>query len=320
MAAIASVLLACSIASQAWSKTLWIAYDDGESHIDSYSAKQLTHSGTPTPRILSTVSGSDTSGIAFDNHKNLWAIVDGDTVVEYSAKQVKNLKNDPAPTPVKVFTSAATFSSLYGCNFDKQGNLWLVDYNNDALYEFSKPQLAGPSGDIAPAVTITSPDMSGPNFVTFDKNGNAWVDNESGASIAEFSASQLGAGGNLSATVLIQDDGNGSLYAPGEIGFDSKGNLWVPNYDNDTVVEYKRSQLGSSGAPTPAVTLSSAVFNGPWGLVFQGSGKLVVMNYDDALISKFTANQLKNSGAPVPPVQVQGSGVYNYQIVFGPSF
>jgi hypothetical protein len=316
-AAIAFLILACGTASQAWSANLWVAYSSSDT-IDSYTPKQLNHNGSPMPIELSAASAA--TGLAFDKHHNLWAIIDYDEVVEYSAAQLKHLKQNPSPTPVAVITSSSTFVGLYGCNFDKHGNLWVVDYNADSIYALSPAQLAAGSGDVTPAIVITSPDMDGPNFVTFDKAGNAWVDNEDNASLAEFSAAQLTSGGNKSAAVVISDDGSSSLDDPGEIGFDSKGNLWVPNYGNNTVVKYTKSQRASSGSPTPAVTLSSSIFNGPWGLVFQGSAKLLVMNYDDSKIAKFTANQIKSSGAPTPKVKVQGQGSSNYQIIFGPSF
>jgi sugar lactone lactonase YvrE len=315
-AAIALALMVGATASQAWSANLWVAYSSSGT-IDSYPPKKLTHSGSPTP--IELTGASSPTGLAFDKHHNLWAVLAGTSVVEYSAAQLKHLKQNSSPTPVVVITSSSTFDYLYGCNFDKQGNLWLADYSADSIYALSKAQLAAGSGDVTPAIVITSPDMDGPNFVTLDKAGNAWVDNESSGSLAEFSAAQLTSSGDKSAAVLISDDGSGSLNEPGEIGFDPKGNLWVPNYDADTVVKFSKSQLSGSGSPTPAVTLSSPIFTGPWGLAFQGN-KLIVMNYDDAKIAKFTANQLKSNGAPTPKVVVQGIGMYNYQIVFGPSF
>jgi sugar lactone lactonase YvrE len=316
-AAIACLVLMCGTASRAWSANLWVAYWSSET-IDSYKPKQLAHSGMPTPIELSP--GLNATGVAFDKHHNLWAVLDGDEVAEFSAKQVKKLKQNPSPTPVAVITSTSNFSSfIVGCNFDRDGNLWIVDADNDSIYELSKSQLAAGSGDVTPAIVISSADLDFPNFITFDKWGNAWIDNEDGNSIAQFSASQLASSGSKSAAILISDDGSGSLSAPGEIGFDRKGNLWVPNYGNNTVVEFTRSQLAGSGSPTPAVTLGSTIFVGPWGLAFKGN-KLVVMNYDDAMIAKFTANQLKSSGAPVPKVAVQGLGSENYQVIFGPSF
>jgi len=317
VAAIALLTLTCGTASQVWCANLWVSYYSSGG-IESYKPAQLKKSGTPTPIQLSTFD--TVTGLAFDKSHNLWAVINNDEVVEFTKTQLKHLKQNPNPTPAVVITSASAFADIYGCNFDRQGNLWIVDYNADSIFELSKAQLAAGSGDVTPAIVISSPDMDGPNFVTIDKAGNAWVDNENGQSIAEFSAAQLTSSGNKSATVLISDDGNSSLNAPGQIAFDKKGNLWVPNYSENTVVEFAKSQLTASGSPTPMVTLSSTSFSGPWGAVFDSSGKLVVMNYDDAMILKFKPKQLKASGAPVPRVTVQGIGSENYEITFGPGF
>ena len=316
-AAIALLLLTCGAPSHAWcaSADLWVATDDADS-IEAYTSAQLKTSGAPSPTSLT----SPALGLAFDKSHNLWAVANGDEVVEFTAAQLKNLKNDSSPTPGVIITSTGTFSGLIiGCNFDHQGNLWVADFVNGSIDELSKAQLAAGTGNVTPAVVITSADLEAPNFVTFDKAGNAWIDNEA-SGLAEFSASQLTSGGSKPATVVLTDDGSGtSLNYPGEIAFDKKGNLWVPNDLANTVVEYAKAQLTSSGNPAPTVKLSSAIFDGPWGAAFDGKGDLVVMNHHNGTIAKFGAKQLKGSGAPVPEVSVTGNLGGAYQIIFGPA-
>jgi sugar lactone lactonase YvrE len=317
-AAISLLMLTCGTPSHAWCANLWVTNSLGGGGVGSFTSKQLAKSGMRAPKNL----GSDgTTGLAFDRSKNLWVVIyESREVVRFTAAQLKNLKTNPSPTPGVIITSTSKFINIYGCNFDQQGNLWVVDYSNDSIDELSKAQLAAGSGNVTPAIVITSADLDGPNFLTFDKGGNAWVDNETGDTIAEFSASQLTSGGSKSATVLISDDGSGtSLDAPGEIAFDKKGNLWVPNYNVGTVVEYAKGQLTSSGNPAPTVKLSSAIFDGPWGAVFDAKGNLVVEDYNDGTIAKFTPKQLKVSGATVPKVSVTVNAIENYQIIFGPA-
>ena len=159
-----------------------------------------------------------------------------------------------------------------------------------------------------------------PAFITFDEAGNAWIASQGISKIVELSASQLTSGGTKSPTVVLSDDGSGtSLHLPGEIAFDKKGNLWVPNLVSNTVVEYAKGQLASSGNPAPTVKLSSAIFDGPFGAAFDNNGDLWTMNYNNGTIAKFTANKLKKSGLPAPKVTVKGTGTLNYQIIFGPS-
>lgn len=316
-AAIALLMLTCATPSHAWcaSTNLWVAH--GTTGIESYKSGQLKKSGMPTPIQLSTFS--QVTGLAFDKSHNLWATVGYFEVVEFTPAQLKDLKNDPSPTPGVIITGTSTFTGIGGCNFDQQGNLWVADESTNSLFELSKAQLDAGTGAVTPAIVITSSDLSSPSFVTFDQAGNAWVESYSNDKIAEFSASQLTSGGSKSATVLLSDDGSGSLSGPGEIAFDKKGNLWVPNINEDTVVEFAKGQLTSSGDPTPTVTLSSAIISEPWGAAFDSKGDLVVVNYNDGTIDKFTAKQIKASGSPVPKVSVTGTETGNQQIIFGPA-
>jgi sugar lactone lactonase YvrE len=314
-AAIALLILTCGTPSRAWcgNTNLWVAHDI--TGIASYTSGQLKKSGTPTPIQLSTFS--EETGLAFDKSHNLWATVGHLEVVRFNPAQLKDLKTDPSPTPGVIITSTSTFDGLGGCNFDHQGNLWVVDESSDSIDELSKAQLAAGSKDLTPAIVITSSDLEGPSFVMFDEAGNAWVSSYLNSEIVEFSASQLTSGGSKTPNIVLSDDGSGSLSGPGEIAFDKKGNLWVPNIDEDTVVEFAKGQLTSSGDPTPTVTLSSAIFSNPWGAAFDSSGNLVVMNYGNGTIAKFTPKELKASGAPVPKVSVTGTDTENQQIIFG---
>jgi streptogramin lyase len=321
--AIAILTLTCGTPPHAWcaNTNLWVAFDDGGG-IASYTSAQLKKSGTPTPTLMGTFTYA--TGLAFDKSHNLWAVVDtgASEVVEFTPAQLKNLKHNPTPTPPVIITSTSTFSRLEGCNFDQDGNLWVVDHMGGSIDELSKVQLAAGSANLTPAIVITSSELDGPTFVTFDETGNAWVDSEDNSKIAEFSASQLKSGGPKSPKVLLSDDGSGSLDEPGEIAFDKDGDLWVPNYDADRVVEYAKNLLATTGDPTPTATLSGAIFDGPWGAVFDSSGNLVVMNYGNGTIAKFTPKQLKNlskNGAPAPKVSLTGAEIDSYQIIFGPA-
>jgi hypothetical protein len=319
--AAATFALTCTVPSLAWcsSSDLWVSFYKGAG-IENYTSKQLKKNGTPTPAHLSSYGNA--TGLAFDKSNNLWAVVDDSEVVEFTAAQLKNLKKDPNPTPPVVITSSS-FTDIIGCNFDPQGNLWVVEAEDASIDELSQAQLAAGSAEVTPAVVITSSGFDFPDFITFDSAGDAWVDNEYAHQLYEFSSAQLTSGGAKSPTVVISDDGSEtSLRYPGQIVFDQDGNLWVPNYGAATVVEYSKSQIAATGNPAPAVKLTSAVFEdeGPWAAAFAADGNLFIVNYFNGTIAAFTPKQLKSSGAPVPKVTVKGtSGDDNYQITFGPS-
>jgi len=312
------LVVTCGTPLSAWcgSENLWIANSDGFG-IESFTSGQLKKSGMPAPIQVTTYS--DTAGLAFDKSHNLWVVLPPFEVVQFTTEQLKNLKKDPNPTPGVIITSTS-FMDIHGCNFDHQGNLWVVDGEKDSINELSKAQLAAGSGEVTPNIVITSADLGSPNFVTFDHAGNAWLDSGFGGQLVEFSASQLSSGGSKLATVLLSDDGSGtSLDGTGEIAFDKNGNLWVSNYSSNTVVEYAKANLTTSGDPAPTVKLSSAIFSEPWGTAFDSKDDLVVTNFNDGTIAKFLTKQLKVSGAPIPKISVTGSENDNYQIVFGPA-
>jgi len=320
VAAVALLILICGTPLHAWcgNQNLWVSFESGGG-IVSYTSSQLRKSGMPAPVQLSTFPF--VLGLAFDKSQNLWADVGHFQVVRFTPAQLKNLKNDPSPTPGVIITSTSSLNNIIGCNFDQKGNLWMVDVSADTLNEISKTQLAAGSGDITPVIVITLSGINDPNFVTFDKAGNAWVDDEADTQIAEFSASQLRSSGTKEPAVLLTDDGSGtSLSTPGEIVFDKKGNLWVANFGSNTVVEYAKGQLARSGNPTPTVKLSSAILEGPFGAAFDSKGDLVIANVNSGTIVKFTPNQLKTSGAPIPKVAVTATVTNDYQITFGPAF
>jgi tripartite motif-containing protein 71 len=312
-------IVTCGAPSQAWcgSQSLWVSYYE-VSGIASFTSKQLKKSGTPTPTELSTYA--DASGLAFDQSGNLWAVVDTRYVVEFTAAQLKDLSSNPSPTPGVIITSTSVAVDFIGCNFDPQGNLWIADGDDDRIEEISKAQLAaGSNGDITFAAEIYATDFAFPAFITFDEAGNAWVASQGLSKLVELSASQLTSSGTKSPTVVISDDGSGtSLHLPGEIAFDKKGDLWVPNLISNTVVEYAKSQLSSTGNPAPTVKLSSKVFDGPFGVAFDSKGDLATMNYNNGTIAKFTAGQIKASGSPAPKAALRTDGTDNYQIIFGP--
>lgn len=192
VAAVALVMLTCGAPSRAWcGENLWVTFESGGG-IESYTSGQLKKSGMPSPVGLSTFS--EATGLAFDKSHNLWATVSHLEVVRFTVAQLKDLKHEPSPTPGVIITSTSTFGNLGGCNFDHQGNLWVLDEDKGSIDELSKAQLDAGTGDVTPAIVITSSDLVGPSFVAFDGAGNAWVESYDNDKIAEFSASQLTSG------------------------------------------------------------------------------------------------------------------------------
>ncbi len=139
-------------------------------------------------------------------------------------------------------------------------------------------------------------------------SGGLWVASDSNTPfVAEYSAAQLATEmpGSASATI-------GMPSGPFGPAFDANGNLWVPLVNENAIVEYTASQLGASGSPTPAVTLSTnfGSLNAPAVLAFDTSGNLWVSNsgINENTVVQFAASQLVASGSPAPAVTIGASG------------
>ena len=113
------------------------------------------------------------------------------------------------------------------------------------------------------------------------------------------------ANGDVAPTVSVTAS-SGSLNGPEGATFDARGDLWVANNAGRTITEFTPEQLGSSGAPTPAVIL--AVPQNPTGLAFDASGDLWA-TFEAALpgvdyIGGYTPDQLTSSSTNLEPATV----------------
>ena len=319
---VALMLLACGASSPAWCKanaaSLWAASTNDNTVLE-FSPSELKRSGSPTPVVINSTALDAPEGVAFDKSRNLWVTqFNSNSVLEFTTAQLKNLSAVSNPVPNATIVSSV-FRGPVGCTFDKDENLWIVDFSAKAVSELSSAQLnAGSNADITPAITVMSGSLIHPSFDVFDKSGNLWVASDAGV-LLEFSAVQLRSSGAKTPTVILSSNG-GSLDLPGEMAFDSKGNLWVSNFDNNTVVMFAKKDLSASGSPTPKVTVSSAVFNEPDGLAFDSGHNLWVANFSDGNLSKFRLKQSKASGSPTPPVLLTGVLPESFQMTFGPVF
>jgi hypothetical protein len=114
---------------------------------------------------------------------------------------------------------------------------------------------------------------------------------------------------------VLSDDGNLSIQGPWALVFDAKGDLWSSNANDPfTVVEFAKSQLGVTGNPVPAVTLSPATVAGnptlaaPNGIAFDNRGNLAAISSATPFgVAVFAQSQLMTSAATVPSAFLVGN-------------
>jgi len=116
----------------------------------------------------------------------------------------------------------------------------------------------------------------------------------------------LPSSGNVSPTSTLSS----GFDNPDSEAFDASGDLWMTNFNGDTLNEFTPSQLAAGGSQSPAVVISKSGFSlaGPDGLAFTPSGDLWVANFQGHTLVMFTPAQLAASGSPVPAAVIGASG------------
>ena len=147
-----------------------------------------------------------------------------------------------------------TLTPWGGLAFDQSGNLWVADSQNNRVLEFRPPF----SNDMNAAVVIGQTNlqrtdaataanrMNNPMYVTFDASSNLWVSDSSNNRLLEFQPpfftgmnSSLVIGQEKFTTAFENNTTQNSLSNPGQVAFDSSGNLWVPDGGNGRILEYQ---------------------------------------------------------------------------------
>jgi hypothetical protein len=261
--------------------------------------------GNARPEAVVTAGVNGPSALTFDAAGNLWvANLTSSTVVEYSTAELANVS--PAPTVTISEGAQSNLTGPYGVAFDTAGNLWIA--NGNALVEYARGELAK-SGAPKPEVTLTG--FGGPAGgdcgIAFDPAGDLWQGNSSTSAIVltELSKAQLTKSGFVTPEVDIRSLNGGGACNP---AFDRSGDMWVGNFDTNTVVEYTQAQLGewaSSGPPGPAPKASAGI-NSPGDVAFDRSGNLWVPSAGKNAVIELSRSDITNSGSPAPTVTIAG--------------
>jgi hypothetical protein len=204
-------------------------------------------------------------GVAFDHTGNLWVTDYGNSrVLEYlppfsngmaatlaigQPNLTSGVLNQGGASP-----TAATLANPIYAVFDSSGNLWVPDFNNNRLLEFTPPLSTGK----AASVELGQPDFvsnsilptaantisGGPGGTAFDSSGNLWVADIFDNRVLEFVppfTSNMNASLVLGQTDFVSfgaaTSGASGMNGPIGIAFDSTGNLFViDNGNNRTLV------------------------------------------------------------------------------------
>jgi sugar lactone lactonase YvrE len=191
--------------------------------------------------------------------------------------------------PATLFAGILASCLVIACHNNNSNNsakgLWIANANN--VIEYIPSQLAGGTSAAVPHRAINSTAIGAPQGVTFDAAGNLWVlDPEANVNGAKTPAllkytpaelNRLGVNGSPDPVAIFTST---ALAFPQQSIFDAKGNQWVSDHNNNTILVFSAAQLMATGtsATVPVVVISSTAFNGPLGIVLDKAGNLWVAN------------------------------------------
>src|SRR5271166_1771382 len=136
---------------------------------------------------------------------------------------------------------------------DSAGNLYVADYGNNRILQFRPPFASGMAASLVLGQsdfgnglgTVTQNGLFGPAGLTFDKSGNLWVADRISCRVLEFEppfSTDMNASlvlGQTNFTSELCKNGSAGFYGPTQLVFDSGGNLWVSDFGNNRVLEFK---------------------------------------------------------------------------------
>ncbi len=204
--------------------------------------------------------------------------------------------------------SAARFNYPLGAALDSAGNLYVADYNNDTIRKvtpaggsWAVTTLAGLAGNTGSANgTGSAARFNEPWGVAVDTNGNVYVADSGNNTIRK--VTPAGAVTTLAGLASVAGSANGTGSAarfnePAGVAVDSAGNLYVSDYNNDTIRQV--TPVGTNWVVTTLAGLagdtgsadgtnSAARFYNPWGVAVDTNGNVYVADWNNCTIRKVT--------------------------------
>ncbi len=214
--------------------TAWIVdYGDSSLTLLSSTGQPLSGAkGYSSPQLVFPVA------VAIDANHNGWIANQEDlTVTKVSADGSQ-------------FTSYSCCNGASGIAIDQRGFVWVANYYGDSI-----SQLASDGTVISSGYSDNKASIWHPQGIAVDGSGHVWVANYLGLSITELAGSAASSPGQiLSPTAGYATDAG--LNLPFAVAIDASGNLWVTNFQNNTLTEVvglaapaKTPQLGPVQSP-----------------------------------------------------------------------
>jgi sugar lactone lactonase YvrE len=322
---------------------LWVV-DQNNNRVLEYKAPFSTHeaatlvigqsSFTSSGTATTSTGLSGPSGLAFDSGGNLWVVDTGNSrVLEYktpfSIGEAATLVIGQSSFTSSDFstTNSTGLSYATGIAFDSGGNLWVADQGNNRVLEYKAPLstneaaslVIGQTSFTASNTGATGPsNLNGVKALTFDSGGNLWVVDFRQSRVLEYTTPftnheaaslVIGQPSFTSRTCAFTSTCAPSptvLFDPNALAFDSGGNLWVADGDNNRVLEYTAPLstheaatvvIGQANFTGGAATTTSTGLSAPEGLAFDSGHNLWVADAANSRVLQYGGASVTTASA-----------------------
>lgn len=180
--------------------------------------------------------------------------------------------------------------------------LWVADANGTQVLGIGGDDL-DETGAPTPGATVSG-SFTNPGNMAFSAAGDLWVID--GNEVEVYANAGLATGASTPSIVLSGasiDDG--SLPGVADLAFDRNDSLWLVHQAGNRIMRFDAADIATSGAPTPAVTISGASLNGPQTMALDLQGNLWVSG-DSMSIAKYDAARLGADDSAPADVEVHG--------------
>lgn len=255
--------------------------------------------------------------VTSDSSGNLWVTdAQNNRVVEYKAPLANGMSASLAIGQANLTrdlgsTTRSGLTTPFMALFDKSGDLWVSDFGNNRILEFTPPFSTGMNATLVLGqASFTTGDAAdtqtgfyAPSGMAFDASGNLWVADTDNSRVLEFTApftSDMGASlvlGQLSFVSASSGTSASQMTGPTGVAFDSAGDLWVADAFNNRVVAFappfstgQRStlEIGQPNFSSFTPTTAQSGFYVPESLAFDPSGSLWVSDTGNNRVLGFT--------------------------------
>ena len=239
-------------------------------------------------------------GLTVDANNDLFvAERGGDDIREISHGTVTTFAGGTGVGTLNGPAATATFDYPIALAFDRAGNLFVADHDNDMIREVSALGIVSTFAGTGVAGSMDGPgataQFSAPQGTVFDASGNLYIPDLGNNEVRIISPA--GIVGTYAGTGAVGSaDGpaaSATFNAPSGIAIDAAGNIYVSDTSNQKIRKITPAGTVSTLAGTGAVGATNgpgatATFDHPQSIVINAGGDLLVSDQYNQLIRKVT--------------------------------